>query len=158
MSVFKKQIMILLAKITYFLIFPFALWLAFSIPLNVAGLSLASILLGFTILTVFYALILIYLAYLANVCSHSRLKYCVRTIHPSKINEQLEKLYFVYTLNKESFVLSEKRNADEYNLFTPIYVYNHTSNTLTIIEEVRSEVNTEKSRLKTYARKHFFIR
>lgn len=156
MSVFKKQIMTLLAKLTYFLIFLPALLIAFSIKLNVDELSIEYILLALTLLTVFYALILIYLTYLANILSHHRLKYNIRTVHQSEVDNHLEKLYFVYTLDKERFILSDKQHANAYNMFTPIYIYNHASNTLNIIDEVKGKVGDENSRLKTKSRKDFF--
>lgn len=158
MSVFKKQIMMLLAKLTYFLIFLPALLIAFSINLNVDEFSIEHILLTLTILTVLYALILLYLTYLANILSHQRLAYNVRAVPQSEVNDQLNKLYFVYTLDKERFILSDKQYTNAYNMFTPIYIYNHAANTLNIIDEIKGKMNDENTRLKTKSRKRFLAK
>lgn len=152
MELYKKQMMGWIAKVTYFLVFPPALLIAFSIRLNFAGFSIESILLAFFVLTVFYAFLLIYLAYLNHIFSNKKRNYYLKAIAQSEVNELLKKLYLVSTLDKQRFILSDRRDVNEYTLFTPIYIYNHATNTLNIIDEVNKKTNDERSRLQTHSR------
>lgn len=109
----------------------------------------------FVYLLVIYASMMVAIGYVRDATSEMRLKNQILSINQSEVSEELNRLYLIYALTQEQFILSEQRSVNKSSMSPPFYIYNHTSGTLhKVVENDRG--NEMKPRKATHGRKRFF--